>query len=300
MKSRGLSSANWLVVWTILLSGCASKSPVELIKKPSSLFSLGNSQSNQPAARDRNSHDPEPLLQSGKDDPVSLRNQPQQLNADIFLQTAKIFERRGQTEAARIQYEKALSVEPQHEKTLLGYARLQDRMGNPTKAIGLYQKALRHHPQSAVAWNDLGMLNARLGNSTAALDAFSRAISLRPRHALYRNNIAQLLLQSGRSGEAFGHLATVYPEATAHYNIGYLLYQQNRPEEARQAFAMARRMNPQLAPAQQMLTQVEGQLRIAQQPPQGERWFAETPDSGNRIASPQMLPSIKSAYPLRY
>jgi arylsulfatase A-like enzyme/tetratricopeptide (TPR) repeat protein len=87
--------------------------------------------------------------------------------------------------------------------------------------------ALKTDPNSPEACNALGSVYFRLGNLSGANDAFSKAIQLEPRFAW------------------------------AHYNLGLVLHQQAKNEEAARHFRQALAVDPQLQPARQALASID-------------------------------------------
>jgi len=116
-----------------------------------------------------------------------------------------------------------------------------------------------------VALNDLGMIYARQGMFDASLGVLSQAVQIDPANQRYRNNIAIVLIDAGRPDEAFGHLADVHGEAAAHYNLGYLLARRNMNDLAAGHLQQALAMNPQLAPARQLLDSLAASAGYVQQ-----------------------------------
>ena len=112
----------------------------------------------------------------------------------------------------------------------------------------------------------------------AAVKAMRAAIQLRPKDVKYRNNIATVLIQLGRPQEAFEHLCRVHDEASAHYDLGFLMMKINQPQAAALQFSLALRINPSLVQARQWLDRLHG--RPSAPPP------ALTGTAGPRSASP--------------
>jgi tetratricopeptide (TPR) repeat protein len=190
-------------------------------------------------------------------DPLSLRNTPKNLGPDIFVRAAQLYEAQGNLEKSAEYYQKALDLSNENEQALMGFARLYDRQGDFEKAVGYYQRALRAHPQSASLRNDMGICFARWGRVAESLEALQQAIQLQPNEALYRNNIAKVLVQGGYPDQALPHLLAVFPPAAAHYNLGYLLYEQGRHDMAAVHFQQALQIDPAFGRAARMISVVQ-------------------------------------------
>ena len=96
-------------------------------------------------------------------DPISLGYESGPANADLYLSMAQLSYQAGKVEEARGHYQKALSLEPTHLKSLLGLAHLEDREGRMEEALKNYQLAAGANPQNAQVLNDLALCHARLG-----------------------------------------------------------------------------------------------------------------------------------------
>jgi tetratricopeptide (TPR) repeat protein len=207
-------------------------------------------------------------------DPIALATPGKKPGADIYVAAARIHETKGDFAAAATQYERALAVDGNELAALIGYGHLLDRQHKFVEATLYYERATKAHPDSAAAWNDLGLCYSRqsaadrsmVGKSIAALE---RATQLNPQKKLYRNNVAAVLVEVGRDRDAIAHLLAVHDPATAHYNLGFLANQQGRLDAARQYFAEALRLNPQMNAARGFLEQLDQQNRaVAERQPQ--------------------------------
>jgi Tfp pilus assembly protein PilF len=186
-------------------------------------------------------------------DPTSLANRPGDVGGALNYHAAKVYEADGNIAGAMALYQKSLQMTPNDVRAMIGYARLLDREGNFREAERLYHQALEIEPTNVVALNDLGMVYARQGMFDHALKSLSQAVQMQPTNQRYCNNIAIVLIDAGRSDEAFERLAVVHGEATAHYNLGYLLARRNMNDQAVGHLRQALTMNPRLSPARQLL-----------------------------------------------
>ena len=229
-------------------------------------------------------------------DPTSLANRPGDVGGALNYHAAKVYETDGNIVGAMALYQKSLQMTPNDVRAMIGYARLLDREGNFREAERLYHRALEIEPTNVVALNDLGMIYARQRMFEEALEPISQAVQLQPTNQRYRNNIAIVLIDAGRPDEAFGHLDAVHGEATAHYNLGYLLARRNMNDQAVGHLRQALTMNPQLTPARQLLDSLATSVGNFQQ--------AEPQPSGHLIGYPQdaafapELPQHQSLRPL--
>jgi len=189
--------------------------------------------------------------------PTSLANQPTNIGADLHLQAAQVYEGQQNIPGAISHFEKALVKSPGDPKILVAFGRLFDRQNDLRRAEGLYQQALQTDPNHCAALNAIGICYAKQGNLEGAMFHLSRAAQLQPQNARYTNNLANVLADAGRFEEAYAQLVAVHGEAGAHYNLGYLLFQQGKQDLARQELGLALQVNPRLTQARSLLQQLE-------------------------------------------
>jgi tetratricopeptide (TPR) repeat protein len=186
------------------------------------------------------------------DDPISLNNKGKP-SAELYTAIAKLYEESGRYAEAEQYYQMALKEKPDDLAALLGFARFQENQKRVNEAITLYQRAAKIYPKDAVAYNNLGLCFARHGKLNEAAPALEQAVKLDPQNPLYRNNFATVLVDQNRLSEAFAVLREVHGDASAYYNMGYLLNKKGKTDLAEQHFSQALRVNPKMAAAQKWL-----------------------------------------------
>ncbi len=166
---------------------------------------------------------------------------------------------------------------------LVGYAHLLDSRGQKVKALDYYVRAVKANPNDASVVNDLGLCYARQGKFDLALEYLGKAVELQPDRELYRNNIATVLVEVGRVDEAVSQIAAVYGEPIAHYNVGVLLKQQGKRQEAANQFARAIAQDPGMDDAREWLDRLN-----AEDAPREELASVQVAESteGNGIGTP--------------
>ena len=222
-------------------------------------------------------------------DPTSLANRPGDVGGALNYHAAKVYEADGNVAGAMALYQKSLQMTPNDPLAMIGYARLLDRTGNFREAERLYLRAIELEPNNVVALNDLGMIYARQGMLDAALASLSQAVQLQPSNQRYRNNIAIVLIDAGRTDQAFAQLAAVHGDATAHYNVAFLLTRRNMNDQAVGHLQQALAMNPQFAPARQLLDSLAAPAGYAQQAAPPSRDVSGYPVTGPSI-NPNFVP----------
>jgi Flp pilus assembly protein TadD len=193
-------------------------------------------------------------------DPLALDNMPEKIDIDLYYQAGRVAESSGNMPQAIQHYERGLQEQPKHVPTLVSLARLYDRRDEFQKAEKLYRRAIEAEPDNAIAHNSLGLCLARHDRNEEALVSLRKACQLEPDSKLYHNNLATVLVAMGQVDAAYETLKKVNNEAVAHYNVGYLLYQSNKKEQARQEFKLAFAADASLTEAQDMLSQLNAEI----------------------------------------
>lgn len=189
-------------------------------------------------------------------DPISIGYKSAPPTVELYLSMAGVSEEAGNVPNARNLYHQALTMQPENLEGMLSLARLEDREGQLDAALHYYLQAAKSHPQNAKALNDLALCYARRGQLAEALPPLEQAIRLEPSKQLYRNNIATIFTELNHLNAALKHLGAVHSPAAAQYNMGVLLHQRDRNNEAIQYLSAALRTDPSLSVAQVLLTQL--------------------------------------------
>ncbi len=238
---------------------------------------------------------------ASESDVTSLANKPPKLGPDLYVATARVYEKNGDFDGASAQYKKALQADPNHLPALLGFAELEDSQKHYGEADHWYQEAMKRHPKEAAVYNDRGLSLQRRGKLDDAVRFFARAIELQPDKPLYRNNIAAVLVAMQRNDEALSQLTYVHGPAVGHYNLAILLHRKGVDQDAQYHFAVAAQMDPRLdtarewaerlSPAgrQQPPVVVDGQMPVA-------RPLAESTDMPSRPMIVQAPPGLTAPH----
>lgn len=205
----------------------------------------------------------DPAVPGDKDDPTSLASLPNKLSPELYVMQGQLAESQGQGEKALESYKKALASEPNNAGALVSMARYYDRKGDSKQAIEYFQKAATTNPNDASVHNDLGLAYSKAGNTAAARDSLNKAISLNGKEVRYRNNLATLLVENGQADEAVKQLQQVLPPAVAHYNVAYLHFTKQNIPAAQQQLQAALQIDPNLAEARALYSQLGGSQAIA-------------------------------------
>jgi Tfp pilus assembly protein PilF len=206
---------------------------------------------------------------------------------ELYVATARMYERNGNFDGAADQYQKALKKVPNDVPALLGYAHLLDHQNKLVDATTQYQKAIKANPKESAAYNDLGLCLARRGMICDATKNVTKAVELQPDRVLYRNNLAKLLVEQNRSEEALAQLRTVHTEAIAHYNLAVLLDEHKQEALAESHLRQALELDPSFTQARDWTFRLaartgnpapaQAYARPATQPPTGGSYGMSSP-----------------------
>lgn len=192
----------------------------------------------------------------GKDNKIAKATKGLKNPEKTHLAYARWQEQLGNLVEARSSYQMALNHDSRSTDAIIGLARLDQLAGRMGKAEQGYQKALKMQPNNPQAHDALGQFYANQEDWAQALDHLNAAMMAAPDATSYRHHLAVALARSGRAQESLPHFVKTVGEAEAHYNLGYILYEQGNLSGAKEHLTQAVLKKPGLAVAQQMLDQV--------------------------------------------
>jgi tetratricopeptide (TPR) repeat protein len=158
-------------------------------------------------------------------------------------------------------FEKALSIDPHHVKSLVNESRVFIDQKRHDDAIDRLTRAANIDPESAEVYRLLGRTYHAKAQTDEAVEAYRRAIDLNERDAWSMNNLGLVLLEAKRADEALPLLAKAVelrkdvPEF--HNNLGMALEHSGRFKAAATAYSGALTADPGYAKAKQNLARVE-------------------------------------------
>ncbi len=157
----------------------------------------------------------------------------------------------GKSEEAVVALEKALEVDPMHWKAHNNMALASIDIGELELAEAHYRESLAIEPQPAI-YNDLGFVLERQGMLEEATDAYRKALELDPESASAHYNLGAALARSGQFADAESHLRHALetnPNTQTYSGLGFVLWQQDRDDEAIASLRTAIEMDPKNAAA---------------------------------------------------
>jgi Flp pilus assembly protein TadD len=186
----------------------------------------------------------------------------------LSLDAGREMDKAGNDDGALDQYERVLALDPSNFTALRRLCVLYDRRGGKDdfkKAEELYRKVAKVRPNDADVWSDWGYsLYLRTDkenckdNWAEAEKKLRRALQLNPQHARAHSNLGLVLGQMGRYDEAYREFrAAQLDEAEAHCDLAFVYWTKGQLEEAKQECRVAREKDPACAKARDLLATLE-------------------------------------------
>lgn len=137
---------------------------------------------------------------------------------------------------ARDEYNKALTLVPNHATALAGHARADLRENKIAEAEARVADAVKSAPKDAESWIVKGDIARTKKDLTAAAAAYAKALEFEPKNALAKLNLVSVEIQQGQFAAAQTHLdqlREIAPNnAMLYYQQGLIDFQNKRYAEA--------------------------------------------------------------------
>jgi tetratricopeptide (TPR) repeat protein len=153
----------------------------------------------------------------------------------------------GRLDEAAAQYQRALTLQPDYPEAHYNLANALTDAGKPAEAAAHFRVALQKIGGSADVHNNLGIALAGEGQIDEAIAEFRAALQIEPGSAKAHRNLADALASAKRYDEAieeFRRAAALDPTGAAHYDLGSLLLELQRPGAAIVEFRAALQAAP--------------------------------------------------------
>jgi tetratricopeptide (TPR) repeat protein len=176
----------------------------------------------------------------------------------------------GDSEKAEKSFEEALTLDPNHMKSLLNLSRMLIDKGRFDDAIVKLTRAGEVDASSAEVQRLLGRAYNGLHKNDEAVKAYRQAITLDPKDAWSMNNLGLILLNQGKADEAaplFAKAVELRKDVPAfHNNLGMALEHKGQFSEAASEYKGALTADPSHEKAQRNLSRVETVKEETKQP----------------------------------
>jgi tetratricopeptide (TPR) repeat protein len=158
-------------------------------------------------------------------------------------------------------FEKALSVDPHHVKSLVNLSRVLIEQKRNNEAVERLSRAAEIDPESTEVYRLLGRTYHTQGKTDEAVSAYRRAIELNELDAWSMNNLGLMFLETERADEAVPLLTKateLRPEVPVfHNNLGMALEHTGRFRAAATEYKAALAADPGYEKAKRNLERVE-------------------------------------------
>lgn len=177
----------------------------------------------------------------------------QPANVEGWLSLGNSYRRSGAPRDAELAYRQGLRVDLQHGGCRRALVRLLHEQGHSAHAIPIAEAGLRYAPQDAGLLTLLGEALLETEAFEEALYRFDSALRHRPDSAAARQGRALALRGLDRQEEALNELRALEKAGLQHFslahNLGNVLSDLGRLEEAEAAYAQALTLNPDYGPS---------------------------------------------------
>ena len=185
------------------------------------------------AFREKEAVEEDPLERSFESSPeFKLTKRYLNKPAKAQLAYARWREEQGDYEGAIRRYQDVLADDAKNIDARLGIARVEQKTGRKAQALKILEATVRKFPDSQPAWMELGRLHRSEENLDKSIVSFRRSVKLTPEDQMANYELGVSLAMDDQFEEAHEYLTTASGESAASYNIGYLLKEDGRLNEA--------------------------------------------------------------------
>ncbi|MBW1843800.1 MAG: tetratricopeptide repeat protein, partial [Deltaproteobacteria bacterium] len=157
--------------------------------------------------------------------------------------------RRGEIDEARIEFHKALALDPNNADALLNLGSIARLKGNAGEAEHYVERALRVNPNSIGALAELAELKRDRNELPESIRLYREALALHDSNPALYLGLGDSLQRAGRYAEAeaaFVRVLELDPDSfEARYNLGVTYGQQQRTEDAMRYYEAALALRPE-------------------------------------------------------
>jgi len=179
-----------------------------------------------------------------------------QVSAMTFFAHGHLLERSGNYERAVVQYRKALRLKSDFVGAHNRLGITLNKLGRHDEASEHFRQAIALRPDEAYLYNNLGFSLYLEKKYDQADEVLKHALELSPDFARARMNHAIVLAELGRYDAAYQELLKVGSRADACYNMGLMLTEGKRYQQAAQYLEAALAVRPDFDAARRQLREV--------------------------------------------
>ncbi|MEQ1824715.1 MAG: tetratricopeptide repeat protein [Pirellula sp.] len=213
------------------------------------------------------------MLAAVRNMPSRTEEQPVLIDQESFAATLRRgldFARRGLTQEATSEFQRATKINPESAEALVYLGSSYIELKHDQLAVECLLKALDRSPGEGSLYLNLGGANERLGKLELAIKCFQAAIQCDPKYALAYVNLSRVLASQRRLDESVRLLEVALdfsPDChSAHYQLGVVLFIRGEAQRAVACLRHAVELDPQDANSHAMLAYAlvhQGELALA-------------------------------------
>jgi Tfp pilus assembly protein PilF len=177
--------------------------------------------------------------------------------ARVCRATAEQMASHGKEPEAIEQYERSRSFDARQKGVARRLAVLYDRQGNTEKATAEYTIALKESPRDADLWNDYGYFHYARTRYDQAETALRKGLKFDTKHKRAWMNLGLVLGEQGRYDEAQQAFQHAVSPAAAKNNVAVILARNGEVDRARTLFQQASVEDPSLEPPRPLLAHLD-------------------------------------------
>ena len=198
--------------------------------------------------------------------------------ADVEIAAARVLEKRGEPAQALAKYREALQRDPSRGDAALRAAVLLDRQGKFDEARAYYDKAWKARPDNADVPCCLGYSLYLQQHYPEAEAMLRKALAMQPDHVRAHNNLGLVLAQTGKPEQALAAFRKGgCSEADARTNIAFALSMSGDLAAARTCYLQALAHDPKSEETRQRIQEIDViAARAREEPDSGVRQAAAT------------------------
>lgn len=189
----------------------------------------------------------------------------------------------GEYAESRKRYRELLIAYPDNVEAQLGLARIEVSCGRVKQAEDILLEVATKRPENAPVRLELGRLYTQQEEWDKAIAAFEAASAVNPEDQVCRYELGIAFARSHRFDLALSHLTYAVGESAAHYNIGYIMYEQGKTADAAEWFQNALQSHPDPRTAERT------RAMLAQLTPKNTRDRSAGPKYPSAEPSPEFL-----------
>mgnify|MGYP002628048006 FL=1 len=183
-------------------------------------------------SRAPDSNDPLANVKANVSDDFKMAKRELKSADETLLKYAQMREDMGNHDVALDRYRELLADNPDNVGARLGIARIEYKNGRVHEAEEILKAAARRHPENQQVWIDMGQIQSERKEYGAAIQSLQKAVSIDSSSQAARFELGLAMARGDRLEEAKSHLGFAVGEAAALYNIGFVLSEAGRKQEA--------------------------------------------------------------------